>query len=213
MVRKTDPPATAAAPGRRSRSRDLNQLMAQGSGVLAVQQRVAMSTGIGVVLLLLPIHPLTRQSLQPRAGMARLAAALGASALPPLRCLNPAPSLEGGVEAWREPRPIRSRRLASPLAKVGQLAGKGGDWTAEKVKMLPLDSQLSLPNQDGRIAGGRSCKPVSFLMSKLVRQNHQACNLGLRCKRGSSCRQGFSRADVQAEPSRPLNGYASGCGG
>ena len=127
MVRKTDPPATAAAPGRRSRSRDLNQLMAQGSGVLAVQQRVAMSTGIGVVLLLL-IHPLTRQTLQPRAGMARLAAALGASALPPLRCLNPAPSLEGGVEAWREPRPIRSRRLASPLAKVGQLAGAG--WLA-----------------------------------------------------------------------------------
>jgi transposase len=31
--------------------------------------------------------------------------------------------------------------------------------------------------------------------------------LYLRCNRKSSCRQGFSRADVRRELSRPLNGY------
>ncbi|MFN7679040.1 MAG: hypothetical protein ACK5QW_10675, partial [Cyanobacteriota bacterium] len=33
--------------------------------------------------------------------------------------------------------------------------------------------------------------------------------LCLRCKRESSYRQGFSRAEVRLEPSRPLNTYTS----
>jgi hypothetical protein len=87
--------------------------------------------------------------------MARLAAAVVASALPPLR--------------WLEPNPVTGRWLrgvaraaANPPAQVGLLAGEGGDWIAEQFKFLPLDLQLSLPNQDGRTDGGRSCKPVSF---------------------------------------------------
>ena len=43
--------------------RDLDHLMAQGSGVLALQQGAATATGIGVVLHHL-IHPLDRQQLR-----------------------------------------------------------------------------------------------------------------------------------------------------
>ena len=43
--------------------RDLDHLMAQGSGVLALQQGAATATGIGVVFHHL-IHPLDRQQLR-----------------------------------------------------------------------------------------------------------------------------------------------------
>jgi len=68
--------------------RNLDHLMAQGSGVLPLQQGAATSTGIGVVFHHL-IHPLDRQQLRPSAGMARLSAALAAAALAPLRGLKP----------------------------------------------------------------------------------------------------------------------------
>ena len=54
--------------------------MAQGVWILSIQQRAAAAAGIGVVLHHL-IHPLDRQRLRPGSGMARLAAALAATAL------------------------------------------------------------------------------------------------------------------------------------
>jgi hypothetical protein len=50
--------------------------------------------------------------------MARLATTLAANALAPLGRLKPRPSLEGGLEELRELRPIRSRRLANPVARA-----------------------------------------------------------------------------------------------
>jgi hypothetical protein len=82
------------------------------------QQRGAVLAGFGVVFHH-RIHSLNRQQLRPRSGMALLAAAFAATALAPFSSgLNPWPSLEGGLEELRELRPIRSRRLASSVAKA-----------------------------------------------------------------------------------------------
>ncbi len=76
--------------------RDLDHLMPQRIRILAVQQRAAVAAGIRVVLHHL-IHPLDRQQLRPSAGMARLAAALGATALTPCRRLKPRPVAGWGL--------------------------------------------------------------------------------------------------------------------
>ena len=97
--------------------RDLDQLMAQRIWILSRKQRAATAAGIEVVVHHL-IHPLDRQQLRPCAGMARLTAALRPLPLRRSGGLNPGPSLEGGLEELRELRPIRSRRLASSVARA-----------------------------------------------------------------------------------------------
>ena len=64
--------------------RDLNHLMAQRIRILAVQQGAAAAAGVQVVVHHL-IHPLDRQQLRARAGMAWLAAAFAATAFATLR--------------------------------------------------------------------------------------------------------------------------------
>ena len=62
--------------------------MAPRIRILALEQGAATAAGIGVVLHHL-IHRLDRQQPRSRPGMARLAAALAATALAPLRWLKP----------------------------------------------------------------------------------------------------------------------------
>ena len=103
--------------------RDLDHLMAQGFWINTVQQLTATAAGIGVVIHHL-IHPLDRQQFRPTAGMARLTAALAATALAPL---------------WRlKPKPITGGRFGGvagaatdPLTQVCQLGGQAGELDAE----------------------------------------------------------------------------------
>jgi hypothetical protein len=73
------------------------------------------------------IHSLDRQQLRPGSGLARLAAALAATALAPFWRLVArrasakrwqGQALEGGLEKLRELRPIRSRWLANSVARA-----------------------------------------------------------------------------------------------
>jgi hypothetical protein len=108
--------------------RDLDHQMAQGIGILSLQQRAAAAAGIGVVLHHL-IHPLDRQQLRPRSGMARLAAALAATSLAPFRRLKPgtiAGGRLGGV----------ARAAADPLSQLGQLTGQGSELATEPTVLL-----------------------------------------------------------------------------
>ncbi len=80
---------------------DLDQLMAQRIWILTLQQSAAAAAGIRVVVHHL-IHPLDRQQLRARAGMAWLAAAFAATALATLRGLksslkNPTTSARMGL--------------------------------------------------------------------------------------------------------------------
>lgn len=99
--------------------RDLDHLMAQGLGILTLQQLAATAACLWVVLHHL-IQPLDRQQLRPGSGMARLATALVTTALAPL----------WGLEPWT----VAGRRLggvagaaANPLPQAGQLSGQGGE--------------------------------------------------------------------------------------
>ena len=100
--------------------RDLDYPMTQWIWINTLQQLTAAATGIGVVfhhLIHHLIHPLDRQQFRPTAGMARLTAALAATALVPLWRLKPKHVTDGGLEELRELRPIRSRRFASSVAR------------------------------------------------------------------------------------------------
>ena len=90
------------------------------------------------------IHPLDRQQLRPGSGMARLAAAFAATALAPLRRLEPR-AVTGGRLAGM------TRAAADALAQLGQLARQGGELAAELLDLLRLDqdelSGLGWPRQ------------------------------------------------------------------
>ena len=61
--------------------------------IISLEQSAAAAAGIRVVIHL--IHPLDRQQFRPTAGMARLTAALAATALAPLWRLKPKPVTGG----------------------------------------------------------------------------------------------------------------------
>ena len=121
--------------------------MPQRIRILAVQQGAAVAAGIRVVLHHL-IHPLDRQQLRPSAGMARLTAAFAATALTPLR--------------WLEPRRVAGGRFggvagtaADPLPQAGQFSCQGGELAAELLDLLLL-------GQDEDSDGSRCRQPVRF---------------------------------------------------
>ena len=154
---------------------------------------VGAAASVRVVLHHL-IHPLDRKQFRARAGMARLAAALAATALAPLGRPKARPSLEGGLEELRELRPIRSRSSASSVAKAVSCAQSCSfssrsacTWPtiSRTLAGVAAQSASEIPAGGALIAGG----------------------LYLRCNRESGRRQGFSRIEVRHELSRPLNAY------
>ena len=126
---------------------DLDQLMAQGSWVLARQQGAAAAAGVRVVIHH-HIHPFDRQQLRTRSKMARLSAALAATAPAALGRLKPRP-IAGG---W--PGGV-ARAAADLFPQAGQLRYQGGELNAQLLNLLLLD-------QDERSDGGWGRQPVSF---------------------------------------------------
>ena len=93
------------------------------------------AAGIGVVLHHL-IHPLDRQQPRSRAGMARLTAALAATALAPLRRLKPRAVTGGRLGGF-------ARAAADPLSQAGQFGRQGSELAAELVDVLLLSLDVS----------------------------------------------------------------------
>ena len=90
--------------------RDVNHLMDQWLWILSLQQGAAAAAGLRMVLHNL-IHPLDRQQLRPRPGMARLASSLATTALSTHSSgLKPWLSLKGG---HRCPEALRLGRIAA----------------------------------------------------------------------------------------------------
>jgi hypothetical protein len=155
-----------------------------------------------VVMLHHIIYPLDRQQLRFGSGIARLATAHAATALAPLRRLEPvAGGRLGGVTG----------AAADPLPQAGQLGRQGGELVSQLLVFLPeclnllllslaLRGQLktSSPHAD------RSSGPVRFCYPS--RWGAITSSLCLRCSRDSRFSQGFSRVDVRCKPSRPRNG-------
>jgi hypothetical protein len=171
--------------------------MAHGRWILSLQQGSAAAAGFRVVLHHL-IHPLDRQQLRPRSRMVRLTAALAATVLAPLRRLKPR-----AVTGGRLGRVARA--AADPLPQAGQFGRQGGELRTELLVLLSESLNLLLLSEDQRSDAGWCCQPIRFWdpgRSVLI-----TGGLCLRCNQESSCRQGFSRAEVRGEPSRPLNGY------
>ena len=108
--------------------------------------------------------------------------------------LNPGPSLDGGFEELRELRPIRSRRRASSVAKAAS-------W------LRSCSISCCWARMNALASGGHNSQSASGIPAggELI-----TGGLCLRCKPESSSRQGFSRAQVRRELSRPLNGYRMG---
>ena len=104
--------------------------MAQGLGILTLQQLAATAAFLWVVLHHL-IQPLDRQQLRPGSGMARLATALAATALAPLRRLEPRAIAGGRIGGI-------TGAAADPLPQSGQLTGQGAEVTAELLNLLLL---------------------------------------------------------------------------
>ena len=128
--------------------------MAQRIWVFSPQQGAAAAAGIGVVVHHL-IHPLDRQQLRPSAGMARLTAALAATALAPCRRLKARPVTGGRFGGV-------ARAAADLLPQVGQFGSLGGELAAELLDLLLLGLQLSLLVQDEGSDGSWSRLPVRF---------------------------------------------------
>jgi hypothetical protein len=153
---------------------NLERLIAQRIRIFSLKQRAAAAPGIGVVIDH-RIHPFNRQQLRPGSGMARLAAALATTALAPLGWLKPGPIDGGRLGQLRKLRPIRSRGLASSLAKAEswlRSCSISCCWARMKAR-----TTVGVANQSASEipAGGAAI----------------ACSLCVRCTRESGCRQGF----------------------
>ena len=138
--------------------RDLDHLMAQRIWILSLKQRAAVPAGIGVVFHHL-IHPLDRQQLRPRSGMARLSAALAATSLAAL--------------GWLKARPITRWRFggvtgtaADLLPEAGQFSCQGGELAAELLDLLLL-------GQDERSGLRWSQQPISAWNPGRRRAHHR----------------------------------------
>ena len=98
---------------------DLDQLMAQRTRILALQQGAAAAAGIRVVLNH-HIHPLDWQQLRATAGMARLATALAATAFAALWGLKTR-AISGGWFGGV------ARAATDPFPQLSQFRRQGGE--------------------------------------------------------------------------------------
>jgi len=87
--------------------------------------------------------------------MSRLAAALAATALAPLRRLKPR-----AVTGGRLGRVARA--AADPLPQAGQFAGQGGELAAELIVLLSESLNLLLLSEDQRSDADWCCQPIRF---------------------------------------------------
>jgi hypothetical protein len=154
-VARPRPDGSAACPVRNAK--------ATAAGVLALllgwlargrTQGAAAAAGVRVVLQHL-IHPLDRQQLRSRAGMARLPAPLAAIPFAPLRRLEPstiAGGRFGGV----------ARGATNPLAQAGQFRRQGGELRSELFVLLLLPLELSENLKEASPHTHRSGSPVRF---------------------------------------------------
>lgn len=163
--------------------RNLNHQMAHRLWIISLEQNASASAGIGVVFHHL-IHPLDRQQLRPRSGMARLAAALAATALAPLWRLN-TQTITGGRFGGV------ARAATNPHLQAGQLARQGGELAAEQLNLLMLGKdQLSCTSRPGLPVSSEIPAGGVLITSSLC----------LRWSWESSCRQGFSREMFALSP-------------
>ncbi len=124
----------------RSDWRDLDHLMAQGLGILTLQQLAATAAYLWVVLHHL-IHPLDRQELRATAGMARLATALATTTFAALWGLETR-AISGGWFGGV------ARAAADLLPQAGQFRRQGGELGAELLDLLLLIPLYLLLIQD-----------------------------------------------------------------
>jgi hypothetical protein len=108
------------------------------------------------------IHPLDRQQLRPSAGMARLAAALAATTLAPLRWLEPSPVTGGWFRGV-------ARAAADLIPQLGQFPGQGGGLTAEQFNFLTAGPAV----QQGRCSR-RVVTPSGRIRFLMRRANEKA---------------------------------------
>ena len=114
---------------KRRNRRDLHHLMAQGYWMHALQQGASAAAGSRIVLHQL-VNALNQQQLQASAGIARMVAALEATAFTPRQGgLKPGLSQEGDLKELRELRSIRSR-------SSGQFGRQGSELGAEMIVLL-----------------------------------------------------------------------------
>ncbi len=145
--------------------RDLDHLMTHRLWIISLEQSAAAAAGIGVVFHHL-IHPLDRQQFRPTAGMARLTAALAATALAPLWRLKPKPVTGGWFGGV-------ARAPVDPLPQLGQLARQGGELNAELIVLLPECRNLLLLSDDQRSDAGWSFQPVRIWNSSRECAHHR----------------------------------------
>ena len=104
------------------------------------------------------------------------------------------PSLEGGLEEWRGRRPIRSRRLASSVAKAVSWV-RSCSFSCLRTWISCCWDQFS-----ALMPAAVACQSASDIPTGGV---VIATDLSLRCKRDPSRGQRFCRANVRSENPAP----------